>query len=349
MPYQLEQFTWELTMRCDLRCKHCGSASGDPRPDELTCAEALDVARQLGKMGAKKGSLLGGEPLLRDDLPVIVEELHKNGIWVDIITNGTHLDHAMAHRLKQAGVGEITISIDGTQEVHDRIRCQGAYQKAMRAYDILRQAGIDSACNTTVSHENLDYLPRLRDDLVRNGVKMWQLQPCLPMGRAETGSFKKLSMEQIDRLIDFAIETNQNMHLSTIVSENIGYYSNKMQKMWQLVYGTDQVVQWKGCHAGIRSIGILSNGDVNGCVSIRSPQFVEGNLRREPLASIWNDPNRFRWRRQLRCEQLRGVCKNCQYAKHCLGGCPNTKLTICDDLYAEYPYCVYGAFLKERF
>ena len=55
---------WELTLRCDLRCTHCGSRAGDERPDELTTAEALDVVRQLAEMRTREVVLIGGEAYL---------------------------------------------------------------------------------------------------------------------------------------------------------------------------------------------------------------------------------------------------------------------------------------------
>jgi MoaA/NifB/PqqE/SkfB family radical SAM enzyme len=43
----LAYVVWELTLRCDLACDHCGSRAGKARPDELSTDEALDVVRQL--------------------------------------------------------------------------------------------------------------------------------------------------------------------------------------------------------------------------------------------------------------------------------------------------------------
>src|SRR4051812_3874560 len=41
---------WELTLKCDLACRHCGSRAGAPRPDELSLPEALDLVRQLAEL-----------------------------------------------------------------------------------------------------------------------------------------------------------------------------------------------------------------------------------------------------------------------------------------------------------
>ena len=57
---------WEITLRCDLACRHCGSRAGRERPDELTTSEALDVVRQMADLGVKEVTLIGGEAYLRD-------------------------------------------------------------------------------------------------------------------------------------------------------------------------------------------------------------------------------------------------------------------------------------------
>ena len=79
---------WELTLRCNMRCAHCGSAAGMPRENELTTEEAVDLAKQLGALGCERLTLLGGEPLLRKDWEILTKALQDAGVRVNIITNG---------------------------------------------------------------------------------------------------------------------------------------------------------------------------------------------------------------------------------------------------------------------
>src|SRR5438105_15141290 len=58
---------WEITLACDLACRHCGSRAGRERPDELTTAEALDLVDQIADLGVKEVTLIGGEAYLRED------------------------------------------------------------------------------------------------------------------------------------------------------------------------------------------------------------------------------------------------------------------------------------------
>lgn len=343
----LKRFSWELTLRCNMRCKHCGSSCAEAAADELTTEEALDVVNQLAELGAQRGDLLGGEPFMRSDWAVIAKALASRNIVVSIISNGYFIDRVVAKQIADSGVSLVSLSLEGPQEIHDRIRMPGSYQKCMEAYRYLQEVGVATSCNTTVMTNTLSGLPHLRKELEACGVQTWQIQPSLPMGRMKNMREKILTADQIQGLIDFVLETNEQGKIYTVLAENLGYYSNKLQRALQLAHRTDSPVQWKGCHAGIDTLGILSNGDVNGCVSIRFPGFTEGNVREMSLREIWDGPDSFLWRRQMRPEQLGGVCKTCRYAGYCLGGCTCTKLSICGNLYSEYPYCIYAAHLKQ--
>src|ERR1700688_256773 len=55
---------WEITLACDLACRHCGSRAGRGRPDELTTAVALDLIDQMARLDVKEVTLIGGEAYL---------------------------------------------------------------------------------------------------------------------------------------------------------------------------------------------------------------------------------------------------------------------------------------------
>lgn len=56
---------WEITLKCNLACSHCGSRAGDARTDELSTEEALDLVEQLKDVGIREVTLIGGEAFLR--------------------------------------------------------------------------------------------------------------------------------------------------------------------------------------------------------------------------------------------------------------------------------------------
>ena len=50
---KLTTAVWEITMGCNMRCKHCGSSCAEALPDELNTSEALEVCDQLKDLGLK--------------------------------------------------------------------------------------------------------------------------------------------------------------------------------------------------------------------------------------------------------------------------------------------------------
>src|SRR5471032_3241616 len=71
---------WEITLKCDLACRHCGSRAGHERTDELSTAECLDLVRQMAELGVRETTLIGGEAYLRADWLDIVRELKRHGM-----------------------------------------------------------------------------------------------------------------------------------------------------------------------------------------------------------------------------------------------------------------------------
>src|SRR5580704_16222215 len=103
---------WEITLQCDLACRHCGSRAGRARPDELTTAEALDVVAQMAELGVKEVTLIGGEAYLRDDWTELVRAIRARGMLCSITTGGRAFTAERARAAKDAGVQAVSVSID---------------------------------------------------------------------------------------------------------------------------------------------------------------------------------------------------------------------------------------------
>src|SRR3954452_2000865 len=79
---------WEITLECDLACRHCGSRAGHARPDELSTAECLDLVRQMAELGVKEVTVIGGEAYLRDDWTGIVREVRRLRLTCNMTPRG---------------------------------------------------------------------------------------------------------------------------------------------------------------------------------------------------------------------------------------------------------------------
>src|SRR5271154_2907947 len=139
---------WEITLRCDLACRHCGSRAGRERPEELTTAEALDLVVQMAELGVKEVTLIGGEAYLRADWLEIVRRIRSHGIICSMTSGGRGLTADKVAAAKAAGLQGASISIDGDEATHDRLRgVVGSYRAAIAAMRAIRESGLRLSCN----------------------------------------------------------------------------------------------------------------------------------------------------------------------------------------------------------
>jgi sulfatase maturation enzyme AslB (radical SAM superfamily) len=137
---------WEITLACDLACRHCGSRAGRARSDELTTAECLDLVRQMAELGVKEVTLIGGEAYLRSDWVEIVAAIVDHGMWATMTTGGRGLTRERALAGARAGLKSTSVSVDGSEATHDRLRgVEGSYRAAFEALQHLRDAGVSSS------------------------------------------------------------------------------------------------------------------------------------------------------------------------------------------------------------
>ena len=123
-------------------------------------------------------------------------------------------------------------------------------------------------------------------------------------------------------------------------AHNFGYHSH--------ILGNIMITPtWKGCPAGISTIGITSDGGVKGCLSLPN-EFIEDNIRNRSLIDIWNSPNFASYNRNFNKDDLKGECKTCKYGKSCKGGCSTVSSTLSGEPHHN-PYCFHLIEQKMNF
>lgn len=344
MKYHLLGGVWELTMACNMRCQHCGSICTTKQDDELTTEEALDLCDQLADLGMRFITLSGGELTTRDDWDIIGKRLTDNGIRTSMITNGWLLDDNLLQRAKDAGFVTIAISVDGLQKTHDQIRRPGSYERDMAIFKKIRAMGINACAVTTVHEGNIAELEGLYQELLNADVNVWQIQIALPMGNFSHHKELYLKKSRMSELIDFCYEKKDGS-INICPADCVGYFTEKESLLSEAVYL--QKFNWDGCHAGKTALGILCNGDITGCTSIRGEEFIEGNIRNTPLREIWEREGAFSWSRNLKKQDLKGFCHDCIYGEQCLGGCTNSRYTYGGSIYNENAYCAFHYDMAE--
>lgn len=304
---------WELTLKCNLRCTHCGSSAGQARPNELTTREALDVCDQFPDLLVREVDFTGGEPLLRRDWPDIAERLIEHKILVNVLTNGLELEEDTIARMRQVGISSLGISLDGLEATHDQIRNRkGSFAAIMRSVEMVLRANFSLVVITSVNALNLPELPAMADLLRSWGVKVWRPQPLFPSGRACAHTELMIGRREIFQLGQFINSQRrlQQGKLELICADGMEYVDEDRPR--------DR--PWRGCSAGISACGITSDGKVKGCLSLPD-EIVEGDLRERSLWDIWFDPDAFAYTRGFLRDRLGKNCRDCPKAMECKGGC----------------------------
>lgn len=323
--YKPRFVVWELTLRCNMRCRHCGSDAGAKRNVELSPEEALDLCDQLGGLKCERLTLLGGEPFLRRDWEALTKRLQDNGVRVNVITNGWVTgDKDFVKRIRDAGLTTFAISIDGYKEGHDELRrMPGSWDRIMKSYDNANQLGdLHLAAVTTLTKLSIPALNDIYETLIDKGVRLWQMQLVTPQGRMEPDDPIIPSAEDLKTVANFIIEKKAEGKVRIDPADNVGYYGP-----WELDHGfrssiTGHVCFWNGCQAGCQVMGIEADGGIKGCLSQPSePAFYAGNVREESLEKIWWKPGAFAYNREFTFDMLEGYCAKCDYRGLCRAGC----------------------------
>lgn len=327
---------WELTMRCDHACAHCGSRAGAPRPDEVDDETLLSTADALAAAGTREVTLIGGEAYLHPRVFDVTRRLRSHGIRVSLQTGGMGLTPRMAGKLVEAGVRSVGVSIDGTEATHDTLRDRlGSHAAGMRAIANARAAGMHVTSNSQVNRLTAPVLVETAALLESAGVQSWRAQLTVPMGRAADRPDWILEPWQIPGVMDtlgaIQLDAARRAHaagtpvermFNVMAGNNLGYFGPNEFILRSRPGGN--AVTWRGCNAGKSVLGIESDGTIKACPSLPTAPYVGGNVRDTDLMQAWAEHPALRFVRDRTTEELWGFCATCDYAERCRAGCSFT-------------------------
>ncbi len=338
---------WEITLACDLACRHCGSRAGRERPDELTTPEALDLVDQMAALGVKETTLIGGEAYLRPDWLDLIRALTAHGIPVSITSGGRGFTPERIAAAKAAGLRGASISIDGDEATHDRLRAvAGSYRSAIAAMRGLKASGMYVACNTQINRLSAPFLESILETVASIGIRGWQIQLTVPMGRAADAPEVLLQPYDLLALFPRLAALKKRCDELAIVfwpGNNVGYFG----PYESVLRGKYVRTAGGSCGAGRATLGIEANGAIKGCPSLPTERWTGGNIRDESLATIWERSEPLRYMRDRTVDDLWGYCRSCYYAEECMSGCTWTSFVTLGKP-GNNPFCHHRALEMAR-
>lgn len=312
--HELSYLFWECTTRCNLHCRHCGSdCSVLSREKDMPLEDFLAVLDTIPKKHRPRDFsvvLTGGEPLLRPDIVDVGREIWRKGFGWGMVTNGWKYDEQMHRRLVGAGMGAITVSLDGIAEVHDWMRgAAGSYQRALKAIGLIAsEPRLNADVVTCVNKRNLGQLDQIYSVLSDLGVKQWRLFTIIPIGRAATDKELHLTDAEFVSLMEFIKARREAGSKMNVTFSCEGYLGRYEEQVRQARYF---------CRAGVNIASVLIDGRISACPNIDRDRFSQGSIYTDNFYQVWE--NRFEVFRNRNWART-GRCEGCGQWRNCLGG-----------------------------
>lgn len=332
-----------------MKCLHCASSANEgwTRGNELSLKEKLALCGDLHELGCENVALSGGEALLDKDWEPVAKRLVGLGINVSVISNGLVIDAEIAKRIKDAGLCRIALSLDGLEATHNYIRGNSkSFKKVIDTVPLLARVGLPVNFVTHINSLNIKELRAIENLAGSLGINVWRLQLGSPIGRMAKNPNLLITPDRLPEVADFIVAAKKRQKVTISVGDNIGYFSHHEQKL-RSTPKRGNLNFWCGCSAGCLNLGIESNGNVKGCLSLQSERFVEGNVRTEPLRDIWNKKGNFSYTRDFKVKNLKGHCRGCEYGEICRGGCVFMAYGSTGTPHNN-PYCLYNVMVRNK-
>jgi len=293
----------QILYECNFKCKICDFWKREDHLPQITTSQIEIVSEKLNKIAPQIISIGGGEPLLHKGIIEIVRILHKHHFPV-MICNGWYVTPELASALFEAGIYEISISVDyADPKKHDEQRGkQGAFHQAIHALEILQKS-------RKFSFQRVHMISVVMDDNVEEIEKLILL--CKSMG-----------ITYLVSLYSDARGTKMSRNISPDISNTLLRLKKKYSEFVSL-YGYiakfSESVKQGGigpCYAGKNLCNIDCNGNTSLCIdyledsvgNILTDDIYE--LERRLLNKFENNPCRVCW------TSCRGSIESILYGKH---------------------------------
>lgn len=318
----------ELTYRCPLHCAFCYNPVDFARHDqEISTDDWLRVLQQGRALGAVQCGFSGGEPLLRDDLEVLVAEAHRLGYYTNLLTSGVGLTSRRADALKAAGLDHIQLSFqDSTREINDFLSHTRTFELKERVARLIKDNGWPMVMNVVIHRLNIDHIDRIIEMAADLGAEYLELANAQYYAWAQVNRAHLLpTREQVQRAEDVTNAWRQRlgdkMRVFLVVPD---YYESRPKKCmngWGNVFLT-----------------VAPDGTVLPCHTARMlPGLEFPKVGEMTLREIWFESEGFN--RYRGSSWMKDPCRDCDEREKDWGGCRCQAYMLAGDPAAADPVC----------
>ena len=191
-----------VTKFCNLSCFYCYAEDILNKKDveEFSLESLKDIIDQAYDAGCRWINILGGEPLLRNDIEELIDYIHQKGMFIEMTTNGYFIKKRISALKK---VDHLAISLDGNKETNDRARGENSFEKIIAGIECAVENGLKVRVHATLSKRTMapeslkflsDFCNRLNVSLnySENGLPgIEEMDPDFLLSEDETLSFYK--------------------------------------------------------------------------------------------------------------------------------------------------------------
>lgn len=258
---------------CNATCEHCSffTAVEEKGRSILSLSQAKKMIKDAQDLGVSVINFVGGEPLMRDDLPEIIKSVNKDFSTTILFTNGWDLSEKV-RELKKAGLDSIYISIDAADaDKHDKFRQKpGLFNRAIEGISKAKKLGFSCGISTTMTPESFanGELEKIVELGKKIGIHEVLVFDALPSGRYKQRLDLIDNHNWVEEMIHSATGYNLNPSYPGVVF--FAYFSSYKSV---------------GCSCGTSYFYVSPYGDIMSC-DFNHAKF--GNLLEEPLWKIWD-------------------------------------------------------------
>ncbi|MBI5634220.1 MAG: radical SAM protein [Nitrospirae bacterium] len=305
-PFPLPQFIQLYpTTRCNQDCAFCFNASSESLRD-LTHENALNLLDIMLKLGIPDLDIMGGEPFLLPWMPSFLHTATKEGIMVNISTNGSF--PAVMEKFRGLSPAQINIgiSLEGSAaQAHNRITNADNFAKALSSISSLVSMGLNPIVKTVVTVATMQDVQSIVHLLREMGVKRYYL---IHMDLLSKAYGSRQSVVSYPDFLDF---------FYAVRSANTSLQINRVNAS---CFEKQTLPKGIRCAGGVRKLSVMPDGSVYPCNLFQhAPEFRLGNIFTDPFSAIWSSSklNYFRISGENRCSS-----QTCLKHSSCTGGCP---------------------------